>query len=430
MTGVVKSVGKYALLAGTALALSISAASAASMTKAGMDKRVADLEREVTLLKNQMKSAMMAKPADKNVQSGNSRVKVTLYGHVNRAVMFASTPHRSELMSIDNTNSGSRIGIRASGQLNPNLSASATQELDIRANGRFQNKFDKPAGRTIAIRHSNLGLTHKDMGTLSLGWGWLAGGNAHGGSFSGTGVVFGIWGPGGDGVDATVGADADKSAPRHLVSYQLWGPRTARIYYRTPNLMGASVEVSYNDDKSWSAGFSLGGLPGVKAIGVRLNAGYRSDPVGNDGVRASTSFAVSGGVQHNASGLSVNGVYDQESFKGGEKPTAWMADVSWTGKLMDAGATSLTLGYGQWGDGLNGKSTRYHFSVNQKVVSAAADVYFGASYDTGDYTYVVKTEEENSENACGAAADTDAGEMCAASRDGMFIILTGIRVKF
>ena len=67
MTGVVKSVGKCALLAGTALALSISAASAASMAKAGMDKRVADLEREVTLLKNQMKSAMMAKGPDKNM---------------------------------------------------------------------------------------------------------------------------------------------------------------------------------------------------------------------------------------------------------------------------------------------------------------------------------------------------------------------------
>ena len=47
--------------------------------------------REVTLLKNQMKSAMMAKPADKNIQSGNSRVKVTIYGQVNRAIRFANT---------------------------------------------------------------------------------------------------------------------------------------------------------------------------------------------------------------------------------------------------------------------------------------------------------------------------------------------------
>ena len=75
MTGVVKSVGKYALLAGTALALSISVASAASLTKAGMDKRVADLEREVTLLKNQMKSAMMAKkgPGRQGRRVGHSR---------------------------------------------------------------------------------------------------------------------------------------------------------------------------------------------------------------------------------------------------------------------------------------------------------------------------------------------------------------------
>ncbi|MXW90949.1 MAG: hypothetical protein F4114_17900, partial [Rhodospirillaceae bacterium] len=57
---------RTALLSGAALALSMSVASAASMAQAGMDKRVADLEREITLLKSQMKSAMMAKPADKN----------------------------------------------------------------------------------------------------------------------------------------------------------------------------------------------------------------------------------------------------------------------------------------------------------------------------------------------------------------------------
>ena len=112
MTGVVKSVGKYALLAGSALALSISAASAASMAKAGMDKRVADLEREVTLLKNQMKSAMMAKGPDNVILSGNSRVKVTISGWVNRALRFefvgghvgvrqwSRTPNRPRALTI------------------------------------------------------------------------------------------------------------------------------------------------------------------------------------------------------------------------------------------------------------------------------------------------------------------------------------------
>ena len=49
-----------------------------------------------------MKSAMMAKPADKNIQSGNSRVKVTLYGQVNRAIRFANTGDNTEITSVDN----------------------------------------------------------------------------------------------------------------------------------------------------------------------------------------------------------------------------------------------------------------------------------------------------------------------------------------
>ena len=348
---------------------------------------------EVTLLKNQMKSAMMAKPADKNIQSGNSRVKVTLYGWVNRAVRFASTQHQSELQSIDNTHSGSRLGVRAVGSLNPNLTGAATLELDIRGNGRHQGDFDSPAGSTIGLRHSNLALTHKDMGTLGLGHGWLAGASSHGGSFSGTGIVFGIWGPGGDAVKATKGPSI-KGKDRHLVSYQLWGPRSNRIYYSTPSIGGASLEASYNDDRSWSSGFFYSGLPGVKAIGFKLNAGYRSNP--RQGTDGSTTVAVSAGIKHNASGLSLNGVYNQEQFKGkgGLKPVAWMAEASWTGKIMDAGSTSASFGYGQWGDGMDGKSTRFHFAVNQNVDSAAADVYFGVSYDTGNVTHTVAHGED------------------------------------
>ena len=92
---------------------------------------------------------------------------------------------------------------------------------------------------------------------------------------------------------------------------------------------------------------------------------------------------MSAGVKHNASGFSISGTYDQEQMKGGPKPTAWLGIADWTGKVTDAGNTSFSIGYGQWGDGMHGKSTRYHFAINQSVVSAAADVYFGVAYDTG-----------------------------------------------
>ena len=122
MTGVVKSVGKYALLAGTALALSISVASAASLTKAGMDKRVADLEREVTLLKNQMKSAMMAKKGpDKNDPVGQQPRE----GHPLRPRSTGRSASRipatsTEIStSVDNERCGARASsVTAAGTLN------------------------------------------------------------------------------------------------------------------------------------------------------------------------------------------------------------------------------------------------------------------------------------------------------------------------
>ena len=70
----------------------------------------------VTLLKNQMKSAMMAKPADKMINSGNSRVKVTVYGQVNKAFRLDQSAGASNIDIVDNDGASSRIGIRAVGQ--------------------------------------------------------------------------------------------------------------------------------------------------------------------------------------------------------------------------------------------------------------------------------------------------------------------------
>ena len=394
MTGVVNSVGKYALLAGTALALSISVASAASLTKAGMDKRVADLEREVTLLKNQMKTTMMAKPADKNIQSGNSRVKVTLYGQVNRVVRFASTPSKSHVQSMDNDQSSSRFGLRAAGKMNANLSAAAQIELEVKTNHRSGGDIDDDIGEFFRIRHSNVSLAHKDMGTLTLGQATIAGGGKGMFSYpSGISIVFGVGGPGGD--DAVTDGNG---VARHGPTFGLFASRQNTIKYSSPNLMGISFNASWNEDRSWSAGAGLSGLPGVKAVGVTVGVGYRQN-------QNSSVLAVSGGIKHNASGASIGGAYGYEDHDGGAKPTWWMVEAGWTGKVNEMGSTSLGIGYGIWDDGGDGSSTRYHGAVVQRVTAAAADVYAGVSHDTG------------------TGAD-------GADREGVFILLAGTRIKF
>ena len=406
---------KAALIVGTALGLSMSAASAASMAKAGMDKRVADLERELTLLKNQMKSAMMAKPADKNIQSGNSRVKVSISGQVNRAIRFASSGDKSDFHSVDNGESNSRVRIVASAKLNKGTTAVAYSEWGMAADGNRGTGFSKDITGTgkdmkghqgsagsVGIRHSKVDLVNKDLGTLSLGHSTRADASAIFTGFNGTSIVFHGGGPGN--IDGSLKPDtAEVTGGRLGVPLNVYPGRENRLLYRTPNLMGMSFSASYQQAKSWSLGGSFASAASMsKDISVKVGFGYRDQMEGDQ-----TTFGISGGVQHNPSGLSLNGVYAQE--KQTEKPnhSGWAIDLSWTGKLLDAGSTSLTIGYGDYEDGVQ-TTKAFWGAINQRVDSAAADIYAGVSHDTGE-------------------GEVDGN---AAERENVMVMIAGTRIKF
>ncbi len=441
MTGVVKSVGKYALLAGTALALSMSAASAASMAKAGMDKRVADLEREVTLLKNQMKSAMMAKPADKNIQSGNSRVKVTLYGQVNRAIRFANTGDATEITSVDNDGSSSRLGIRAVGKANKNLTIGALHELEWQYNRRSGTSEGNTGNERVRARHVDLWLDHKDLGKLSMGRGSIAG--DAGGLYELTGVSFVYGFAGANGTD---GVSADASVPlsdgttaeatgkaRGYRPFNFFGARENRIRYDTPSLMGARASASYNQAEGWSIGLTYAGAPpGVKNFSALFASGYRKNGDGK------TAWAVSGGMKHTASGFSASGHYDTdgEADADGVKNSQWGISLGWSGKLNDSGATHLGVGFNRSNDGLEATANQYWAAINQNIDAAAADVYAGVSYDSGSVTHTVSAEEATGPSPCfssdtgGRVVLAEEGDLCEVERDGVFNFLVGVRLKF
>ena len=469
MTGVVKSVGKYALLAGTALALSMSAASAASLTKAGMDKRVADLEREVTLLKNQMKTTMMAKPAEKNVQSGNSRVKVTLYGQVNRAIRFANTGAETEITSVDNDGSSSRLGVRAVGKASPNLTIGALHELEWQENARSGTNEGSTGKTRVRARHVDMWLDHKSLGKLSMGHGSIAGDAGGLYDLSGVGFVYGFAGANGtDGVkadasvkvatpgDANAGGGLDTVAVRGKARgfrpFNFFGARENRIRYDLPSMMGARLGLSYNENKGWSTGLTYAGAPaGAKNFTALFASGYRKN---DDG---STAWAVSGGIKHNSSGFNVNGSYDTdgEEDDDGAQNSQWGVTLGWSGKLNDSGATAVGVGFNQSSDGLHGSASQYWVAIVQKIDAAAADVYAGVSFDSGSVTHPVSAAEGLAEDrpanvgegetalaakaspCYSADADNDgqyikaaAGTTCEVARDGVFVFLVGARLKF
>ena len=206
-----------------------------------MDKRVADLEREVTLLKNQMKSAMMAKPADKNIQSGNSRVKVTIYGQVNKAVRITSSGGDTQFDVVDNDGSSSRIGIRAVGKIDKDMSIVGWHEVEWQYNRRSATDAVRGDGNAegnsrLRARHVDLSISHKNAGSIHIGQGSIAGDAADLISLGGVGYVFGTAGAAADGTTASRGDETGIS--RGWRTFKFFGARENRIMYVTPSIMG------------------------------------------------------------------------------------------------------------------------------------------------------------------------------------------------
>ena len=363
----------------------------------------------VTLLKNQMKSAMTAKGPDKNIVSGNSRVKVTLYGQVNKALRVSSSGGKSEIDVVDNDGSSSRIGIRAVGQIDKDMSIVGWHELEWQYNRRSATGDE--GNERVRARHVDLSIVHKGAGSVHIGRGSIAADAADLISLGGVGHVFGTAGAAADGTAAT--RDGETGVARGWRTFKFFGARENRIMYVTPSIMGASIRLSYGENDSFSAGLRYGGSPMGKGLRVMLWAGYRQDPNDQDGGSGNTdtTWGLSAGVAHADSGISVSGNYSTQESQGSKaKPTAWFAELGWAGSLIAAGKTQVAVGYGKFNDDMYLDSQQIWAGVNQNVDAAASDVYAGIAMDSGD--------------AANAAVDA------SQERDDVYIFIAGARVKF
>ena len=353
---------------------------------------------------------MMAKGPDKNIVSGNSRVKVTIYGQVNKALRISSSDGKSEIDVVDNDGSSSRIGIRAVGQIDKDMSIVGWHELEWQYNRRSATG-DEPNER-VRARHVDLSISHKGAGSVHIGKGSIAADAVDLISLGGVGHVFGTAGHAADGTTAT--RNGQGSHDRGWRTFKFFGARENRIMYVTPSIMGASIRLSYSENDSFSAGLRYGGSPMGKGLNVMVWAGYRQDPNDHDDGVTDTTWGLSAGIAHAASGINVSGNYSTQEEQGSDnKPTAWFAELGWSGKLIGAGATQVAIGYGKFdNEGAHIDAQQIYAAVNQNLDAAAADVYAGIAMDSGD-----------------AANDPD-NPTAAEERDDVFIFIAGARVKF
>ncbi len=74
----------------------------------------------------------MAELEATTVRKGNRRVSLTLYGWVNKAVLYWNDGVDSNTyFGVDNTNFGTRFGLRGDARVNPNLKAGFSILIDV-----------------------------------------------------------------------------------------------------------------------------------------------------------------------------------------------------------------------------------------------------------------------------------------------------------
>jgi Gram-negative porin len=438
-----RSTGKLALLGGTAVALAMAfstPASAASMSDAGLGKRVSDLEAEVRMLKARVKALEDRKVGvpGKLVQSGNSRVKVTLYGQVGRAVRFVFTQGDTQITHVDNAGSSTRLGVFARGRLFPDVTITGWIELEMRENAR--NVVHDPADGLVLFRtrHTDLYFTHADLGSLHLGHGSMASDAANLFSLNGTSFVFAGHGNG-EGTNYTIGSTGGLGISPSIIngSSNFTGVRENRIMYRTPRIAGFELRVAHGETDMVDFGIRYFGHPFGKSVRILGGFGYQYRPssgatitaIGAPGAAGrgpGSAYGASLSALHVPSGISISGhwTYAVTSASGRLNSTHWQADIGWQGKIWAMGKTYISGHFGKTHHGgrfdtppLNaggfGDTHGWLFGVAvvQKVDAAATDLFFGYRYMDGKIN--------------GNALRVTTGALNA-----LHVIVVGARIKF
>ena len=105
------------------------------------------------------------------VRKGNKKVKVELYGRVNRVINFWNDGAESNVYSLNSSYNTDRFGIRGKGKISDDWSSGFVIEIEDTGNqSRFVNQFnDNTDNGLLRVRKSAISLESKTYGRVWLG---------------------------------------------------------------------------------------------------------------------------------------------------------------------------------------------------------------------------------------------------------------------
>lgn len=187
------------------------------------------------------------------VAPGQTGINVQLYGHVNRALMFADNDLNSKWFFVDGQPSSTRFGIFAEADIQPGLRAGARIETEIRSNQSNAVNFTTPSTGSQSFTERFLEVfVRSGWGQINLGQGAGASDSTMETDFAG--VDLALSNPMNDFGGAipfttTVGGTTTASAVTlDNVMNNLDGfSRLDRVMYTTPTFNGFRAQVSYGN---------------------------------------------------------------------------------------------------------------------------------------------------------------------------------------
>ncbi len=280
--------------------------------------------------------------ADHKVSSGNDKIRVSVSGHINRALMVADDGQESDFYHVDNDASSTRIRFLGEGDVSPNFTIGTAFEAQFESNSTADvNQNMKSTTAEFLDRRLEFYFDHTGWGRLWVGQGWTASEDTSEYDLSGTALA---------GYSSTADIAAgilfrDSGGSLTAVSVgdvfvNLDGlGRADRIRYDTPELGGLQVSASAVEDDAWDVALKYGADYGdTKVVGAIAYSDPASSTVDNR-VNGSVSVLFGGGMNITfAAG-------QQELSGGGDDPSFYYGKLGYITRMNSAGTTAFSIDY-------------------------------------------------------------------------------------
>lgn len=250
---------------GAATASATATATGLAACCADIDARIAELEAAVA-------------------EGGGGKVGLTLYGHINQAVMGWDDGYERNATLVTNDASRTRFGFRGTSQISADLSARFLIEIGVRSiNSKRSDQISTRSG--IDIRRAWWGITSESLGTIQVGRAVTSleevteanlAGTRRGGKYS-------------DVEDSGLGLRL-RSASGPSLSDVAWyrlikhsgnqpgeGDAQSGVRYISPTVAGFFVSASWGADDMWDASVEYLGDISVFKVDARIGYGRSKD---------------------------------------------------------------------------------------------------------------------------------------------------------